>query len=244
MENRIVAIIPFHNASPFIKECYASLRSQHYRNYTLLFCDDCSDDGSADLLPQQEDILLIQQQERSYALKNIYDALSAFDFEEDDILAFVDGDDFLPHPEVFATMNDIYQQTSCLLTYGQYNTDTGLPGHCLPYTRAEFENLRKNDWVASHLKSFKYKLYRAFLEQDPTAKAYKDEKGTFYSMAYDVALMYPLMEIAGYEHVYFNERIVYTYRIHAQNEMNINRPLQIETEKQIRSRQPFERVFK
>lgn len=243
MENRIIAIIPFYNVRNFIGQCYNSLISQQYDNYKLYFLDDCSNDETLELVEEKKKIIKVRRKKRGYALKNIQELLTAEHLDDDDIILFVDGDDYLHHPRVFERINAIYNETKCLLTYGQYCTESGQEGHCSAYVKEEFERLRAFDWKASHLKTFRFSLYRSFLEQDPCLKAYKDENDLFYTMTYDVALMYPLMEIAGYENIYFNKEVLYVYRIHSFNDMSINREQQITFEKHIRSKRPFKRVF-
>jgi len=40
----------------------------------------------------------------------------------------------------------------------------------------------------------------------------KDVSGDFYKMTYDVAIMYPILEMAGHSKVAFNDTILYIYR--------------------------------
>ena len=91
-------------------------------------------------------------------------------------------------------------------------------GHCKAYTDEEFLNLRKGGYWASHIRTFKYKLYKELVRQDPDLLCYKDIDGNFYTITYDVAIMTPLMEIAGFDRVKFNPNPVYFYRLHEQND--------------------------
>ena len=52
MENKIVIITPFYNPGEFLDNCIATVMSQRYDNYKVVFIDDCSTDGSYDKLPQ------------------------------------------------------------------------------------------------------------------------------------------------------------------------------------------------
>jgi len=243
MEFKIVVIVPFFNTSSYISKCYNSLISQQFNNYTLIFSDDCSKDETLQMIPDGENVIKIRRNKRVFALENIYRVLSEFQFEGNDIIVLVDGDDYLMHDKVFKTINQFYEGKKCLLTYGQYCTTSGSEGHCTAYTESEFSNLRKLDFRASHLKTFQYKLYEEFLRQDPNLNAYRDKENNFYSMTYDVALMHPLMEIAGWSNVFFNKDVVYTYREHSLNDMNIDRNLQINFEKHIQSKEAFKRLF-
>jgi Glycosyl transferase family 2 len=43
-------VIPVHNPGPFLRETLDSVAAQHYRNFQCTIIDDCSTDGSAELL--------------------------------------------------------------------------------------------------------------------------------------------------------------------------------------------------
>ena len=244
MEKKIIVLIPYFNVYTYLNECYESLLTQKYKNYELYFLDDASTDGSSSIVYEAKNVKIIRQYDRAFALKNLADILRFSNFNDEDIITIVDGDDFLSNPNVLKIINDLYTETNCLLTYGQYVCSNGVEGHCIPYTRDEFKGLRDLDFRASHLKTFKYCLFREFLNQDQTLNSYRDNLGEYYKMAYDVALMYPLMEIAGFENIIFNNKVLYVYRIHSLNDMNIDRMLQRQIEIEIRAKSPFKKASK
>jgi glycosyltransferase involved in cell wall biosynthesis len=167
MENRIIVIVPFRNVAKYIQQCWQSLAEQEYGNYKLVFSDDCSSDGSLSLIPENEHSIRIRYDQRMYALANIYHSILRSQPEDEDIIAIVDGDDFLLHNRVFYKINEIYKQKDCLLTYGQYCTADGNMMYKTPYTKDEFRSLRTCDFRATHLKTFRFKLFKNFLKQDP-----------------------------------------------------------------------------
>jgi len=243
MENRIITIVPFRNVAGYIEQCYRSLIRQEYANYRLIFSDDCSSDGSLGLIPERENLIRIRHEQRVYALVNIYNAIVRSGVNDEDIIILVDGDDLLLHDRVFSKVNEVYRQKKCLITYGQFCTLDGNIEFKKPYTKEEFDKLRHCNFRATHLKTFRFKLFKAFLQQDPELNAYKDEEGKFYSMISDVALMYPLMEIAGYENTTFIKDILYLYRLHPQNDAAIDGPLQNNLFAHLRSKRSFQRMF-
>ncbi|PSL21511.1 glycosyltransferase family 2 protein [Dyadobacter jiangsuensis] len=216
--NRIVVLVPFYNVENYLDECINSIVNQDYSDFTVIFLDDSSTDNSISKIPDLPNCRLITSTQRSYALANIYMGLCSFDFKDEDIVVIVDGDDFLRHNQVFKKINYIYEHEQCLLTYGQYCSTTNQLGHCRAYNEEEFGNLRELDWRASHLKTFKYSLFSRFVKLDPEVNSFRNSTGSFFEMTYDVALMTPLMEIAGFEKIYFNADIVYVYRIHENND--------------------------
>lgn len=243
MENGIVIIVPFHNISKYIRQCYDSLSQQYYSNFQIVFADDNSTDHSLDLIPDAANIVKIRNTKNLMALQNIYNALCVVQPRSEDIVVIVDGDDYLAHDQVLYNINNLYNDHQCLITYGQYCTTTGEMGHCAPYSREEFSKIREIDWRASHLKTFKYSLFEAFLRQDPGLSAYKGPDGEFFRMTYDMALMYPLLEIAGYDKTVFNSEVVYLYRLHELNDHWINRDHQFECAQHILAKPPFTQAF-
>ena len=136
-------------------------------------------------------------------------------------------------------VNNLYQDET-LLTYGQYLFPWGEIGHSKAYkNEADFLSNLRGGFVASHLRSFKYKLYKKFTEIDPNLEYFKSENGEFFSMTCDVAIMTPLMEIAGFNRIKFNEVPIYQYRLHENSDQNISRELQLKFEKEIYRKSPL-----
>ena len=100
------------------------------------------------------------------------------------------------------------------------------------------ENLYREDaWRASHLRTFKHSLWDKINEDD-----LKDDNGSFYTVAYDQAIMLPLLEMAGAKAVYLPD-ILHIYN--KENPLNVDK---IKTEQQkntaleIRRKPKYERV--
>ena len=204
--NRFVFIIPFRNAANFINECAMSLIKQKNENWIAIFCDDASNDEGIKFIPDDRRFTINRNYNRITALPNIHNNIINSRLNNEDIICILDGDDALIRSDAI----DI------LLTYGQYVWPNGQVGHCKSYTREEFLNLRNGGYWASHMRTFKYKLYKELLKQDPFLSCFKNSKGEFYTITYDVAIMTPLMEIAGFERIKFNKDPIYYYRIHQQ----------------------------
>ncbi|RBL89453.1 glycosyltransferase family A protein [Chitinophaga flava] len=244
-EFNIHIIVPFRNVRNHIERCLQALLSQQYNLYTVHFLDDCSDDGTSDLIPDDIDYISKKYNPERYGpLKNIWSCLTNNDFEDEDIIAIVDGDDFLIGEYSLQVVN-YYHNQGALVTYGQYIDNYGFLGHCHAYSESDFQDLRKADWKASHLKTFRYKVFRELLRQDPSANAFKDNNGDFLTFTGDMALMLPLLEIAGLENTQSCSQVLYCYRRHENNEhaTEAQALLQKEAEQCIRSKPPFSRYF-
>lgn len=261
MAHRVVVLSPFWNAGAFLAECVRSICAQEYEGDIELFLlDDASTDGAMGQLAAETTAREIatntrlrihrhRSDARRGMMANLHDILRAggsddCGFDDDDVIAIVDGDDYLVGTRVFGVINSLYDG-GALVTYGQYVYSDGRRGHCERYPAYEFARLRRSPWRASHLKTFKYKVMRAFFAHDPEAAALKDANGEFFRIDGDFALMLPLLELAGFKRVAFNSTVVYGYRRHANNDdaLPSGRKAQLATEVVIRCKPAFPCVF-
>lgn len=238
-EKRINVIVPFRNVEKYISECIASIQNQLYLDYRVYFIDDCSEDNSLALIPDAPNYYVIKNNQRKYALLNILETLVNEKFENEDIICIVDGDDKLAHPYVFRIVNNSYSTTDTLITYGSYRTINGLVTVGERYTADEFKQLRKATWKASHLKTFRFSLFADYYNRDKNLEHLKDSKGSFLKMPYDMAIMFPLLEIAGFDRSSYIPMPIYLYRIHENNDHNTNTREQASGAQEVRNKNPM-----
>jgi len=236
--NRFVFIIPFRNVKDYIGQCAESLIKQDNKNWIAIFCDDESTDKSIDYIPNDERFTIRRNNKRLTALPNIHYGIIESNLNDDDIICILDGDDFLFRPDAIDIIDKLYQDDT-LLTYGQYVWPNGQIGHCKPYSKEEFKNLRKGGYWASHMRTFKYKIYKELIKQDKDLNCYKDENNNFFTITADVATTTPLMEIAGFNRIKFNKEPIYYYRIHQNNDHYIDPVLQKNVADYIFSKEKF-----
>lgn len=236
--NRFVFIIPFRNVKDYINQCANSLIKQKNKNWIAIFCDDESNDNSIDYIPKDDRFTIRRNKERMTALPNIHYGIVDSNLNDDDIICILDGDDFLFREDAIDIIDKLYQDDT-LLTYGQYIWPNGQIGHCKPYSELEFMNLRKGGYWASHMRTFKYKIYKELMKQDPELNCYKDIDGNFFTITADVATTTPLMEIAGFKRIKFNSEPIYYYRIHQNNDHYMDPVLQKKVADEIFSKEKF-----
>lgn len=241
--NRFVFIVPFYNAVEYITECAESLIGQSYQNWRAIFVDDCSTDNSVEHIPYDPRFHLIQNEKRLTALPGINNAITSSGLADDDIICMLDGDDKLSTADALAIINNLYISNDALLTFGQYVRSDGSMGSVKSYNEYTFEMMRRGGYCDTALRTFRYKLYKELLRQDPKLNCFRDRHGEMYTMTYDVAMMMPLMEIAGFERVVFNPEPVYYYRLHDSNDHANDHPLQASISYEIQNKQKFKRAF-
>ena len=213
VELPIVVVITSFNNKHYYERNLSSVFSQKYHNYRVIYVNDCSNDHTGELveeyikkLGQESRTTLINNTTRKGALCNLYHAIHSC--ADNEIVATLDGDDWFAHDKVLARVNQEYANNTTWLTYGQF---TGYPrrkkGLCRAMPRTYFINdsPRNHPWVASHLRTFYAWLYKQIDQQDLMFN------GEFYSVAWDFAMMFPMLEMAGFEHVRFIPDILYIY---------------------------------
>lgn len=239
----IKVLVPFRNAGSYLHECAESLRRQDCEDFEVIFLDDASEDESADFSPQEElRSLVLRQRERRGSLRNVYEAVMRH-CSPDDIVVIVDGDDYLLRDDALSLIRDHYARFDCWLLYGQYRDSEGRIGVSMPYSSPEeFANLR-HYWRSSHVRTFRAGLLQCLPEQDPALDCFRDAHGEWYTAATDAAMMYPLMEMAGFYKVHFNGTPLYYYRLNNPNSHhNQDRDTQREAYLHIQTQRPFARI--
>ena len=212
-EKPIVVITASYNNKEIYKKNLLSLFSQEYDNWRLIYIDDCSTDGTADLVEsfvhhyqQEERVTLIRNATRKKQLYNQYYAIH--NCPKDAIIIILDGDDWLAHPLVLPYINEIYQKEDVWLTYGQFiYSTTHYLGYCLPLPSDMWPKypIRKLTWVASHLRTFYAGLFQKIAREDLIYE------GEFFPVCADLATMFPMLEMAGSDHVRYIDLILYVY---------------------------------
>ena len=242
--NNFKIIVPFYNASNFIERCANSAITQKYSgNYKIIFIDDASTDNSGDLLPHDnEKSICIRNEKNVTALPNIHKAIMEY-CEPNDIVVLLDGDDYLPSKSVIEHINQVYCQNDCWITYGQSSWTDGRKGFASEYSQTEFDNLRKAPYRVSHIRTFRAGLYQKIKEQDPEFSCLKDKGGNFYKMTYDVAIFFPIMEMAGLNKIKFIDKVLYIYnRDNPINDDKVNQQLQWDIHKEISHKPQFKKI--
>ena len=71
----------------------------------------------------------------------------------------------------------------------------------------------------------------------------KDKNNEWYKMTYDVAMCYPMLEMAGLEHVFYNEKKLYVYnRNNPISDDKVNQMLQWQIHDEINKKKPFKKI--
>jgi glycosyltransferase involved in cell wall biosynthesis len=214
--NSFKIVIPFYNAEKYIERCLLSVLSQRYEDLTIILTNDASTDSSDEIIQRiikdfPGKIVYIKNKTNMGAMYNHQNSALTH-CGPDDIVVHLDGDDWLSGKKVLSYIDEFYSKNVCWLMYGQYSFLSGRHGTSKPYaSKEDFDRKRELDFMVSHIRTFKGFVFHEIKNQDPDLKCFKDASGNWYSMTCDVAMMYPLMEVCGYERVKYNDKVLYTY---------------------------------
>jgi hypothetical protein len=123
------------------------------------------------------------------------------------IVATLDGDDWFPDNDVLNRLNAVYSQQEVWLTYGQFQLHpSGIRGwaSAMPDYIIESNTFRDFQHLPTHLRTFYAWLFKRIKLQDLLYL------GKFYPMTWDMAMMFPMIEMAGERHQFISE-IMYIY---------------------------------
>ena len=125
-EKPIVLVIASYKNANWYKRNLDSVFSQNYSNYRIVYVDDCSPDGTGDLveqyvsqLGQQDRVTLIKNKVHKVKMVNLYCAVDQYCSDEE-IAIILDGDDWLAHENVLSIINKAYSDPDIWMTYGSY----------------------------------------------------------------------------------------------------------------------------
>jgi hypothetical protein len=130
--------------------------------------------------------------------------------DDEDIVVNIDADDWLTNSNSLSVVKKVYEDyPETLVTHGYWiSSPAGFLGKdCQqPYTREDFKDIRHAPWKASHLRTMKFKVLKMIQTED-----LKDDKGNWFRGATDMAVMFPALEMAGYDRTKFITEPIYTY---------------------------------
>jgi glycosyltransferase involved in cell wall biosynthesis len=234
-------IIPSYNCEKWIGKCLASVEKQTFRNFDVCVIDDASPCAN------QRDVIKRYCERNGWkhvfneinkgALSNIVAGIRLADPKDDDVIINLDGDDWLYGRDVLEKLRRIYDEEDVYLTYGQLlSFPAGTIGCSRPLTAEQIEKKlhRKITWAFSHLRTFKYFLWKHVKDED-----LRDENGEYFRVSWDLAIMYPMAEMAGRQLKFINELLLFYNNANPINDYKVRLSQQEAAAKYIQSRPPY-----
>ncbi|MES2199485.1 MAG: glycosyltransferase family A protein, partial [Chlamydiota bacterium] len=207
----------------YINDCSSDKTGEHVEETVKQFTDDyqvisfdavydehisVSTKAFGDLINKEKHFftLVNNKYRRGCLLANLYPAVCSSQDEE--IIVTVDGDDWLPHTNVLKEVNVFYASGDVWLTHGRF---IEYPGNGSNWSlKIPEEVIKQNGFrqyrLPSHLRTFYSWLFKKIQLKDLLYN------GKFFPMTGDMAMMFPMIEMAGERHAY-SESINYVYNM-------------------------------
>ena len=241
---RFKIIVPFFNGMKYLQKCLESIENQTYKNYDVVVIDDASDEFGIKAYAlgvfRKNNWKIIFNGTNKGILYNRILGTNFFKLSDDDVIVALDGDDWLKE-NALEVVNNYYKKYDILMTYGSHEHfpggEYGLNNGALLKSVVDNGSYRKTRWCYSHLRTFKYILWKNINDSD---LRYKD--GDYYTMTSDLAFMFPMLEMAGDRIVNVSE-IIYVYNM--ENPLNDHKKsagFQAEYDMFIRSKPQYSRL--
>lgn len=196
------------NCEPFIERCLYSIMSQQFEDFTCYILDDISTDNTAkkveDIIKDDSRFILIKNLKKLYQPGNYDLVIRHMNLSDDEICVEVDGDDWLPNSNVFGLINETYKDNNVWMTSGSFRYSNCTQGFSIP--PINFENIRKQNFTLSHLRTWKSWLWKKIKQED-----LKDSEGNYWEVAGDLSFMFPMFEMSGEKNYKHLPSIIYIY---------------------------------
>jgi glycosyltransferase involved in cell wall biosynthesis len=206
----VILILSYNNAA-YYKKNITSVCAQLYKNYHVIYVDDCSTDGTGDLVAAlveeygfSDKFTIIRNSENKGAARNHYEIINQCD--DSAVIITLDGDDWFATSDALGQINAAYQDPNVWMTYGNYTCFYGGGMYCGEFPREVIMNntYRKYKWISSHVRTYYAWLFKHIKKEDLMYR------GQFFPTCIDQAVMYPLLELAGGRFKFIN-KLLYVY---------------------------------
>ena len=166
-DNKISIIIPNHNYGHLLKRCFESVLNQTYKNFEIIFVDDCSTDESVKIaksILKKHKVIELKQRRYNGGARN-----EGFLYATGDYIWCIDSDDYLPDKECLAKINAKLEYAPDVLFVGLYTKPkNGNMIMNLPVYRDRYDACR--GWSGSCGKVIKKDLITKCLYNEGTLK--------------------------------------------------------------------------
>lgn len=227
---KVEVIVPTYKNQEICLENLKSIISQDYPHelYHITIVDDISPDATFERTKKSVDennlnnlVTIIRNKHKTGALGNFYKIIS--DLQGDTVVITVDGDDTLNGQNVIKRVVHEYENNNAWITYGQFRwLSSGMLGtsFCREVSNdVKIRNLFRNQsWIFSHLRTFKAWLFQQIKFEDLLCPGTVNGKRSglsqsefYYDKAWDLAMMFPMLEMASRDHIKFIPEVLYIY---------------------------------
>jgi glycosyltransferase involved in cell wall biosynthesis len=240
----MVILTGFYNAEQYIERCISSIMGQSFTDFKCYITHDLSTDNSVKLIKEMiegdDRFILIDDNEKKLYQTGNFDKVirNNPNISDNEVLVEVDGDDYLPDGDVLKRIDGLYKDQNIWIANGSFRYHNGPVGFSSKQTN--FHILRKTNFTASHIRTWRAFLWRNIKEED-----LRDENGDYWQWSGDLCFMFPMLEMAGEEHYTFMSEVNYVYNAENPiNEHKVDMSMVTDHAIRIRNKQPYQKLIK
>ncbi|HXF28334.1 MAG TPA: glycosyltransferase family A protein [Chlamydiales bacterium] len=205
-------VVPSYNNEVWVERNLHSICSQTYPHFQVVYIDDASTDATFTIATEfvkkgklQKKVAIVRNTERKGSLANLYATIHTITPEK--VVIIVDGDDFLAHNGVLERLAKEYTNKNVWMTYGNFKTEPTILGRHAEKVPEEAFARTFDQWTIHHLISFYAKLFQCIQKEDFLSH------GKFFMTSGDIAIDFPLFEMATSKHARFIPDILYIHNL-------------------------------
>ena len=253
-DTNFIVIVTFYNLTyNELNRCLKSIDNQTYKKYKVCVVDDCSIKNLSQLAKiknkykNKKNFKYIKKNKNGGQISSIVKGLEVMKPKKEDVIVLVDGDDELYDNYVFSYLNKIYKKNDINLTFGNYvlrtknNLGNKIIRPCSKYNLIDMSNknsFRKNfKFGPSHLKTFKYKLFKKIKEKD------LKKNNKYIRTATDLTMMFPMLEMSRNKFICIDKPLYIYTSDHPNSLHNKARKEQIDMNKYVRKSNIYKKLL-
>jgi glycosyltransferase involved in cell wall biosynthesis len=183
-------------AEQYISRCLASLSSQSFTDWeAFVTIDPWGDRTHREALRAREDdarIHVRRNRRRHYSMVNLMRSIHRSNARPEDVIAILDGDDWLATPDALRIIHETYRQSNCWMTYGSWIADRPAMYGRWPAYPDGLTDFRSHEWLGTAVRTWKRWLWDLIDDRD-----FRDAGGDYFRVTEDQATMLPLLEMSG-----------------------------------------------
>lgn len=239
-DKELIVVILSYNNERYCEQNLKSVFIQTYRNYRVIFVDDCSKDRTGELascLIEKNDFknkfTFLKNKFRKKAVQNFYEVIHGC--PDNAVIVVLDGDDWFASDTILEEINTAYQDENVWMTYGNYRCIVGKKLYCGEFSEETILNntYRKHSWVSSHVRTFYAWLFKQIKKEDLMYK------GEFFPLMSDYATMLPMLELAGGRYKFINKPLYIYNNCNRLNNNRVNKKNQLFFKDYILEKEPY-----
>lgn len=241
--------MPCYNVAKWVALNILLTKHQSYCNFECHIINDGSNDDSEKIILEsiKDDprfFYYVNDKRTGSSLYNYYKTFHTIQPNNEDIIVWLDGDDWFSSVFVLEYLNEFYNVHKCWMTYGTYQIyPSGQDGshQCVTIPDEVYKEGLYRKWahVYSHLRTHKAFLFYNLEEND----LIDSRTNKFYTEATDCAYLFSLAEMCGdSDKIKLIDDILVNLNRTNPNQAASNLEKQKATERHIRNLPPFKKL--